>query len=217
MTLELDLVEGDVEPRLAEDFPQLALLQATVEARPGRSPAEVRERLRALADRYTGAKVVHMRQSPVPWAYRVFSRQVGIDPDSDRPPAEAIAVERLRHGGFKSLGLVEDALTIAVAETGVPVLALDPERLEGPLSLRLARSGEWLGPSRPLSERQIVVADEARPVALVLGEVAPDAAPSAATAQVLLAALEVKGVPRIAVEEALWTAAEILFQPGEAH
>ena len=39
-----------------------------------------------LADRYTGGKVVHMRQDPVPWAYRVFSRQVGIDPDH-RPHA----------------------------------------------------------------------------------------------------------------------------------
>ena len=39
-----------------------------------------------LADRYTGGKVVHMRQDPVPWAYRVFSRQVGIDPDTDRTP-----------------------------------------------------------------------------------------------------------------------------------
>ena len=40
----------------------------------------MKQRLRMLADRYTGGKVVHMRQDPVPWAYRVFSRQVGIDP-----------------------------------------------------------------------------------------------------------------------------------------
>ncbi len=36
-----------------------------------------------------------------PWAYRVFSRQVGIDPDTDRTPVEAIALERLRHGGLQ--------------------------------------------------------------------------------------------------------------------
>ena len=53
-----------------------------------------------LADRYTGGKVVHMRQDPVPWAYRVFSRQVGIDPDDDRTPVEAVALERLKQGGL---------------------------------------------------------------------------------------------------------------------
>ena len=42
-----------------------------------------------------------MRQDAVPWAYRVFSRQVGIDPDTDRTPVERIALERLRHGGLR--------------------------------------------------------------------------------------------------------------------
>ena len=39
--------------------------------------------------------MVHMRQDPVPWAYRVLWCQVGLDPDVNRPPAERIAVERL--------------------------------------------------------------------------------------------------------------------------
>ena len=37
-----------------------------------------------------------MRQEPVPWAYRVFFRQVGIDPDERRTPIEEIALERLQ-------------------------------------------------------------------------------------------------------------------------
>ena len=72
-----------------------------MEARLGPQPAEVKRRLRALADRYTGGKVIHMRQDPVPWAYRVFARQVGMDPDTDRTPVERIALERLRHGGLR--------------------------------------------------------------------------------------------------------------------
>ena len=83
-----------------------------------------------LADRYTGGKVVHMRQDPVPWAYRVFSRQVGIDPDHDRTPVEAVALRRLKHGGLHSENLVDDALTIAIAETGVPLIALDADKVE---------------------------------------------------------------------------------------
>ena len=144
-------------------------MYAALEARPAKTPRRSSSGCAALADRYTGGKVIHMRQDAVPWAYRVFSRQVGIDPDTDRTPVERIAVERLRHGGLKSENLVDDALTIAIAETGVPVFALDADKVEGELGLRLARPGEQLGGVRPLSARQLVVADDARPVALVLG------------------------------------------------
>ncbi len=209
--LELELVEGWVEAELAEEFPELRLVHTALAARPGGSPRELKERLRLLADRYTGAKVIQMRQDSVPWAYRVFSRQVGIDPDSDRTPVEAIALERLRHGGLPSQNLLDDALTVAIAETGVPLVALDGERLEGELGLRLSRPGETLGELRPLSRSQIVIADAARPVALVLGEAADDAGVTRACRHMILCALQVKGVPRISVEEALWTAAEWLY------
>ena len=131
--IELDLVDGWVEPELAAEFPQLSLVHASVEVHPGPSPREVKQRLRMLADRYTGGKVVHMRQDPVPWAYRVFSRQVGIDPDTDRTPVEGVALRRLKHGGLRSENVVDDALTIAIAETGVPLIALDAERVDGDL------------------------------------------------------------------------------------
>jgi DNA/RNA-binding domain of Phe-tRNA-synthetase-like protein len=209
--MELELEEGWVEAELAGDFPELGLAHAPLDAAPRKTPREVKQRLRALADRYTGGKVIHMRQDAVPWAYRVFSRQVGIDPDTDRTPVERIAVERLRHGGIQSQNLVDDALTIAIAETGVPVFALDADNVTGELGLRLARSGEQLVGVRPLSARQIVVADDRRPVALVLGEVAHDAGVTWDTQRMILCALRVKGVPPIAVEEALWTAAETLY------
>jgi DNA/RNA-binding domain of Phe-tRNA-synthetase-like protein len=209
--IELELVDGWVEPELAEEFPELSLVQAGVDVRPAGSPDTVKARLRMLADRYTGGKVVHMRQDPVPWAYRVFSRQVGIDPDHDRTPVEAVALRRLRHGGLHSENLVDDALTIAIAETGVPLLALDAGRVGGELGLRLARAGEMLAGVRPLSARQLVVADGERPVALVLGEVGHDAGVTPDTERMVLCAIGVKGVPRICLEEALWCAAETLY------
>jgi DNA/RNA-binding domain of Phe-tRNA-synthetase-like protein len=152
-----------------------------------------------------------MRQDPVPWAYRVFSRQVGIDPDTDRTPVEGVALRRLKHGGLRSENVVDDALTIAIAETGVPLIALDAECVDGDLGLRLARSGETLGDARPLSARQLVIADGQRPVALVLGEVGEDAGVTPTTERMILCALGVKGVPRISLEEALWCAAETLY------
>ena len=40
MELELDLRDGWVERELADEFPELGLVLAPVEARPGRSPVE---------------------------------------------------------------------------------------------------------------------------------------------------------------------------------
>ena len=211
--IELALADGWVEAELADEFPELKLTYAPIAAHPRASPPELRERLRALADRYTGAKVVHMRRDSVPWAYRVFSRQVGVDPDSDRTPVEAIALERLRYGGLRSRNLVDDALTIAVAETGVPVFVLDADRLEGEPGLRQARSGEWLSERRALVGRQLVVADERKPVALIMGEVSDRAGVTEDTRRMLMCALGVKGVPQIVAEEALWLLAEILSEP----
>ena len=91
----------------------------------------MRERLRHLANRFRGAEAVLMRTRPIPHAYRVFFRHIGLDPDAQRTPVEQRALERLMHGGFRSAGIVEDALTIAIMETGVPVWALDAARPAG--------------------------------------------------------------------------------------
>ena len=209
------LSEGWVEAELAEEFPELGLRFMPVEARPGRTPPAVASRLRDLSNRYTGGKVIHMRQDPVPWAYRVFYRQVGIDPDTDRTPAEHVALERLRKGGFGATNLVDDALTIAVAETGVPVIAFDGDRVGTALGLRLSQPGERLADTgRELSVRQIVVADEERSLAVLFGEVSEDTGVTPDTERMVLCALKVKGVPHISVEEALWTAAETLETPA---
>lgn len=209
-----DLREGWVDAELAEEFPELGLRFLHVDARPGRTPRPVETRLRDLSNRYTGGRVIHMRQDPVPWAYRVFYRQVGIDPDHDRTPAESVALERLRKGGFGATNLVDDALTIAVAETGVPLIAFDADRVGSALGLRLSQPDERLADTgRPLSVRQIVVADEERSLAVLFGEVSEERGVTPETERMVLCALRVKGVPHISVEEALWTAAETLETP----
>ena len=48
-------------------------------------------------------------------------------------------------------------------------------------------------------------------MAIVLGDVSPDAGVTPQARAVLLCALSVGGVPRIGVEEALWTAGETLM------
>jgi DNA/RNA-binding domain of Phe-tRNA-synthetase-like protein len=202
---------GWVEPDLYEEFPELRIRWIAHDGGSGRTPPEIKERLRGLSNRYTGGKAVHLRQEPIPWAYRVFFRQVGIDPDDHRTPAEQAALDRMKHGSFRSRNLLDDALVIATVETGVPVLALDADRVTPPLGLRLSHEGETLSETgRPLSVRQIVVADADRSVAVLFGDIAEDRGVEPTTKRMLLCAVQVKGVPEIAVEEALWTATEVL-------
>lgn len=203
--------QGWVDPELAAEFPQLRLHVLAVEAGSGRSPAEVKDRLRTLSDRYTGGKAVNLRQEPVPWAYRVFFRQVGIDPDDRRTPPEALALARMEHGGFRSRNLLDDAITIATVETGVPILALDADRVDGELGLRLAGEREDLGgDGRPLPPGQLVVADSARALAVLFVDVADGRGVTPETERMRLCSVQVKGVPDVSVEEALWTVGEIV-------
>ena len=214
--MEPALETGWVDTELAEEFPELALWLIRVEASsPRRSPQEVRRRLGQLSNRITGGHVIHMRQDPVPWAYRVFWRQVGIDPDTDRTPVEQIALDRLQWGGLRSRNLLDDAITIATIETGVPVVAFDAALVGTAIGLRLTGDDESLGGSgRPLSSRQIVVADEERTLAVLSGEVAEDFGVTPATRSMVLGSIQVKGVPQISVEEALWTVADTLTAGG---
>ena len=209
-----ELTNGYVDATLQAEFPELGLVYLEVAVKPGRSPQAVRARLRHASDRFTGAKAVALRQQPIPWAYRVFFRHVGIDPDERRTPIEAIALERMRAGGFQSQNLVDDALLLATLETGVPVLSFDAAAVEGDLGLRVSPGGEELAGGIPLSAGQVVVADGARPLAVLFGEVGEGCAVQRHSERMVLAAVRVKGVPEVSVEEALWVASETASGPG---
>jgi DNA/RNA-binding domain of Phe-tRNA-synthetase-like protein len=206
--------DGFVAEPLRAELPGLGIVSLTLPApRAKRSPKGVREHLAILSTRFRGADALALRQRPVPHAYRVAFRHVGLDPDVTRTPIEAAAIERLVQGGFVSRGLLDDALTIALVETGVPLWALDADTVHGDLRLRLARAGECLGdqPEAPsLPHGQIVIADAHTPLAPLFGEPSPDHLPSKQTTHLLLYALRVNGVPHAHVQEALWQAAETL-------
>jgi hypothetical protein len=55
-----------------------------------------------------------------------------------------------------------------------------------------------------------VIADEARPLGLLFGATATGRGVRPRTRRTILAAVQVKGVPDIAVEEAIWLAADVL-------
>jgi DNA/RNA-binding domain of Phe-tRNA-synthetase-like protein len=205
--------EGWIDATVAAEFPDLRLHHVAMPvADPlGRSNAGIRERLREMSDRFTGAQAIAMRAQPIHHAQRVFFRHIGLDPDRDRPPAEAMAVERLRAGAFKSEGRLRDAITIAVMETGVPVWALDGSVVSSDLGVRPALSGEEVaGVSLPPG--RLVVADSERPVAVLYGDLGVPILKT--THLVRLFSVQVAGIPSIHVEEALWTVAEIFDEDG---
>jgi DNA/RNA-binding domain of Phe-tRNA-synthetase-like protein len=212
VSLELEPATGFIEPSLSEEFPGLQLCFTTIDARRRSSSRHVRQRLHELSNRYHGASVVAMRTQPIPHAYRAFFRQIGLDPDVSRIPSEEAALARLLQGGFQSRDLLADGLLIALAETGVPVWALDAELVDASgLGIRTTISGERFGSvQHRLPGGRLVVADGSRVHALLFGAVAPGHEPSGRTRRVVLFSVGVDGVPAIHVEEALWTALEVL-------
>jgi DNA/RNA-binding domain of Phe-tRNA-synthetase-like protein len=202
---------GWVAAELREEFPGLALRHLTVERGSGRSTREVKQRLRMLSDRFSGAQAINLRHQPIPWAYRVFYRHIGLDPDQQRTPVEELALERMKHGGFRSRSLLDDALTIATVESSVALRAFDADRVSGRPGIRATEPGEELeGRPGELPAGILVIADELRPLSLLFGALAAGRGVRPRSSRTMLAAIQVTGVPEIAVEEALWLAAGVL-------
>lgn len=139
-----------------------------------RSPPDVRARLRSLSDRLP-------RVPSAPDPYRLAMNRLGLD---EPTPAEAALKARLIRGGYRSRGLLADALLIAVVETGVGVWATDDP---GPLAVAGDEVvGEWLR-VRVFSAPPKVTASPVTVFAFVVG-----------------------GVAEGTVREALWVVREIL-------
>jgi DNA/RNA-binding domain of Phe-tRNA-synthetase-like protein len=215
-------VRGWCEREVQQELPGLGLMSAAVElptagSLTGGSPAPVRDRLRELSNRWRGARAVNVRQEPIPAAYRVFFRQIGLDPDITRTPIEAAVLERMLDGGFLSEGLLADVLTIALIDTAVPVWALDADNVNGPLGIRVSRAKERLGrsPEGPsLGAGRLVIADADCPLGILFGQLAPGHEPAASTRRLALFAVQVAGVPALHAEETLWACRSALAQAG---
>jgi DNA/RNA-binding domain of Phe-tRNA-synthetase-like protein len=211
MTSDAVPERGWVAADVTEELAGVGIQYLLLEQGSGRSPAHVKDQLSELAGRFSGAQAVNLRHQAIPWAYRVFFRHIGLDPDEQRTPVEEVALERMRKGGFPSVSLLDDALTIAIAESGVALRAFDADKVEGRLGIRLSAPGEPLeGRPGELPTGTLVVADEARPLSLLFGAIGSGRGVSGKTKRTLLCAIQVRGVPDISVEEALWLAAGVM-------
>jgi phenylalanyl-tRNA synthetase beta subunit len=100
-----------------------------------------------------------------------------------------------------------DALTIATVETGVALRAFDAAQLSGRLCIRDSAPGESL-PGKPgkLAQGTLTIADERAPLELLFGTAATDGSLESTTRRIAVVAVQVKGVPQAAIDEALWIA-----------
>ena len=202
---------GWIDEDVRAEFPDLELVQLTVPVGSGPSAPEIRERLRYLSRRMSGAEAVAFRTRPIPQAYRVLFRHLGMDPDEQRPPAEAVIVDRLIKGEYRADNLLDDAITVAVAETGVPVWGLDDDKLTGLLGLRPAAGRETIGTDQYANEvpsGRLVVADEAGTVGVLFGKLATSHLVTKQTRSTRLFAIRAPTVPEIHLEEALHICSE---------
>jgi len=207
--------EGYITAEVHDEHPDLRLCSIVVPGGVARSPRGLKQRLSQLSSRFSGPRAVSMRSEPIPHAYRVFYRHIGLDPDDPdtRTPVEEAAMRRLVEGGFTSHDVVQDAILTAIVETGVPVWALDDDTLTGPLGVRATAAHELLGEGEYADELppgRLVVSDDAGPVAVLFGQIAPAHQPTRETKRLRVFALQVGGVPELHVEEALWLCAEAL-------
>jgi DNA/RNA-binding domain of Phe-tRNA-synthetase-like protein len=213
---EPEPADGAVDPDLAGELPGLRLRWTVAAGGPGRTPPALRARLDDVTSRFRGAQAVLLRSRPVPQAYRVLFRQLGLDPDRDRTPVEQAAVQRLITGAFCSGDRLTDALALAVIETGVPVTAFDDGALAGEVTLRPARTGEVLPAgehAHDVPPGRLVLADDAGPVAVLFGRLSDRHAPGRFTHRLRLVAVAAPGVPEAHVDEALWLARQALSDP----
>jgi hypothetical protein len=205
-----------------QELPGLRLLTAQAhvgrrESLTGATPPDVERRLDQLSNRFRGATAVAVRREPLPSAYRVFFRQIGLDPEVVNTPLEAAVMQRMMKGGFLSRALLADVLLVALLDTGVPVWALDAAGVEGPLGIRTSIEGEDFGSgarATKLPAGRLVIADATAPLAVLFGELAAGHEPKARSEQLALFAVQVAGVPLLYAEEALWACCSAL-EPAE--
>ena len=90
-------------PSCAREWPGLRLASDRA-SRP--CPARARPSCASACARCRTASAARRRSrcaaQPIPHAYRVFFRHIGLEPDEHRTPVEALALERMQHGGFRS-------------------------------------------------------------------------------------------------------------------
>ncbi len=183
--LELDdrQIEFDLTPNRG-DCLSVAGLAREVSALTGTSVHVPRSRPARLRSRRQVRVTVRAGHDCPRYAGRVIE---GIDPAAVTP---SWMRERLRRSGVRNIHPVVDVTNYVMLELGQPLHAFDLDRLEGGITVRLAKTGETLalldGSRVNIPEGALLITDGAGPCALagVMGGL--DSAVTAATGSIFL-------------------------------
>lgn len=214
-TPEIEPRPGAVAAELTAEFGDLTLWHVPVTVARD-AAADGRARLNRLSDGYHPFEVLRDgRRREAHAAARVFARQVGLDPDAVTFRADTAAREAAMAGQLVSTGPIADALLAVAVTTGVSVIAVDGDAVDGPPSLRIADDGEHLGAGRrapAVAAGTIVIADRRTPLAPLFADPPPALCAHCArrARRVVLYAVEVPSSPPMEVGEAVWNAARFL-------
>ncbi len=194
MTIEI----GWIDHKLAAEFPELSLRYVVGHARLEASPPELVGQLADLSTRFRGQQAIALPTKPIPSAYRVFFRQVGLDPDVHRSPVEAVSYDRVMRGTYPSFNRVTDAIRATIVETHIALGALDADTISGPLGIRPGEDGV------------LTVVDADHSLGPLFGPPEHDFELNANTQRVAVTAVGVAGIPTWQLDHALWRVADHL-------
>ena len=112
------------------------------------------------------SKAVHLH---APAACPRYVSRIITGVDINRP-SPLWLIEKLRRSGIRSINPVVDVSNYVMLELGQPLHAFDHDLLQGDITVRLARAGEQLttldGAQLELTPETLVIADDARPIAM---------------------------------------------------
>ncbi|MFA5363845.1 MAG: phenylalanine--tRNA ligase beta subunit-related protein [Candidatus Bathyarchaeia archaeon] len=143
-----------------------------------------------------------VKDDPVFRAYRDFYWSIGIDPTKTRPASEALTRRILAGKTLPTINTLVDAYNLASIKSKIALATFDADKLEGPLLMRQAKTGEQIlgiGMDKPLelTGGEIVLSDSKKLVAVYPYR---DADNTKVTENTQNVSIVVCGVPRIPVE-----------------
>jgi DNA/RNA-binding domain of Phe-tRNA-synthetase-like protein len=203
--VDIEAEDGWVDHVVAREFPKLRMRYAVIDAGPVKSPPEMQHRLEDISTRFRGRKAMELPSKPIPSAYRVFQRQVGLNPEINPSPIEAISRDRILRGTFLSRDRLRDALLIATIESQIAIAVLDADTVELPLGIRQVRADD----ATELPIGTLVVADASNAVAELLGPPEPPNEVHMHTTRSAVVAIGVAGIADWMLDDALWRVADI--------
>lgn len=203
--IDIDAEDGWVDHVVAREFPQLRMRYTVIDAGPVKSPIEMQHRLNDISTRFRGQKAMELPSKPIPSAYRVFQRQVGLNPETHPSPIEAISRDRILRGTFLSRDRLRDALLIATIESQIAISVIDADTVELPLGIRQVRADD----STELPGGTLALADADGVIAELLGPPEPAHEVHLHTKRTVVAAIGVAGIADWMLDDALWRVADI--------